>query len=481
MNTLKRQATDGLIWSTIDKFSAMFLQFILGIVLARILMPNDYGLIGMIAIFMAIGQSLVNSGFYAALIQKKDVNDRDHSTIFYFNLAISILLYGILFMSSKYVANFYKEPLLTDLIKVIGLNIVILSFSLIHRVILTINIDFKTQAIVNIIAVILGGTVGIILALNGYGVWALVYQLLSKNFTVSLLFWILNNWKPLLVFDKKSFYTLFGYGSNLMLSELLRIFFKNIYLIIIGKVYKTEELGYFTRAILFKQIPGTLVNSILQSVTFPLLVKVIDDERKTKEILVRSVRLSGFLLSPVTFIFLFYSEPIILVLLTEKWLPSVLLLQILSLEIIFLPIQFVNLNFLNAKGRSDLFLYLEIAKNILTIGIIMLTYKLGLVQLVIGYVGVSFLSFFINTHFTKKFIGYSALFQLKDLMPYVFTGLLAGLLSFYISGFSPYPLLKLLFGIGTYACIYILLSYLFKFNELFELKEIFLDKLKAKK
>jgi O-antigen/teichoic acid export membrane protein len=481
MNTLKRKATDGLLWSGIDKFSTMFLQFVLGIVLARILVPHDYGLIGMIAVFIAIGQSLVNSGFYAALIQKKDVNDRDHSTIFYFNLITSILLYGILFLSSGYIADFYKEPLLVDLIRIVGLNIIIMSFSLIHRVILTINIDFKTQAIVNITASLLGGVVGIVLAIYGYGVWALVYQLLCKNLTTSLMFWILNHWKPLIVFDSKSFKALFGFGSNLLISELLRIFFRNIYLIIIGKTYNAEELGYFTRAILFKQIPGTLVNSILQSVTFPLLVKVIDNDAKTKDILERSVRLSGFLLSPVTFIFLFYSEPIILVLLTEKWLPSVLLLQILSLEIIFLPVQFVNLNYLNAKGRSDLFLYLEVIKNILTIVVIIATYKLGLVQLVIGYVGVSFLSFFINTYFTKKFIRYSALNQLEDLMPYVFTGLITGGLSFYISNFLSTPLLKLFFGVGTYACFYTLLSYVFKFRELFELREIFLDKLKMRK
>ncbi|KAA1244179.1 lipopolysaccharide biosynthesis protein [Aquimarina sp. RZ0] len=480
MSILQKKTTIGLVWSSIDKFSTMLVQFILGIVLARILMPEDYGLIGMIAIFIAISQSIVDSGFFTALVQKKDVNQTDYSTIFFFNIIVGCFLYGLLFVCADSIANFYETNVLTNIIKVIGLNVIIVSTTIVHKAFITTKIDFKTLAIINITSAIIGGGVGIYLALHNYGVWALVYQSIVRSMTMAILYWMLNQWKPDFIFNKKSFTSLFGFGSKLMLSELLKTFFKNIYLIIIGKIYKAEELGYFTRATLFKQIPATLITSILQSVTFPVLVKVIDEDHKVKNLLERSVKLTAFVLFPIIMMLLFYAKPIILVLLTNKWLPTVVLLQILSIEIIFHPLQYINLNFLNAKGRSDLFLKLELIKNILIILAILATYQFGLIWMSIGYVIVSCMGFFINTYYTKKYIRYSAFDQLKDLLPYFSASVLASGTGFLISGFFNIPLIQLITGVTISLALYFLFSRIMKFKELIEIQNLVLHKIKTK-
>ncbi|WP_025743580.1 lipopolysaccharide biosynthesis protein [Aquimarina pacifica] len=478
MSVLKRKTTTGLIWSSIDKFSTLLMQFIFGIVLARILMPEDYGLIGMIAIFIAISQSLVDSGFYTALVQKKNASIKDYSTIFFFNLFVSLLLYIILFLCANPIANFYDEPILTDLIKVVAINIIIVSTTIVHRAILATKLNLRIVAIINITSTLISGFVGIYLAMNGYGVWSLVYQQLTRSVLSALLFWILHPWQLKVLFDVAAFKTLFGFGSNLMISELLKIFFKNLYLIVIGKIYKAEELGFYTRATLFKQVPGALVHTILQSVTFPVLIKVIDDDNKVKLLLVRSIKLTGFILCPIIVTLLFFSKPLILSLLTEKWLPTVVLLQILSIDIIFIPINYINLNFLNAKGRSDLFLKLELAKNIITIIVILATFNFGLVAMTIGYVVSSILGFLLNTHYTKKYISYSAYSQLRDLIPYMITSLLIGLISFYISSHFENVSIQLVLGSLLIGGMYLVISEVLKFKEWIEIKGILSNRLK---
>jgi len=476
VGALKNKAENGFLWSSIDKFSTLAIQFSVGIVLARILEPEAFGLIGMIAILIAISQCLVNSGFYTALVQKKEVSNDDYSTILFFNIAVGLVLYVILFLFSNHISSFYKEPVLIDLVKVVAINIVILSTTVVHRAMLTRKIDFKTQAIAHISSSVIGGIIGIYAALNGYGVWALVFQYLSRSLMVALLFWSLNRWIPVFVFKKESFNSLFSFGSKLMISELLKALFKNLYIVIIGKIYKAEELGYFTRADLFKQVPGTLVGNILQSVTFPLMVKVIDDDSKVRNILSRSTKLSGFILFPVILWILFFAKPLILVLLTEKWLPTVVLLQILSLDILFSPIQYINLNFLNAKGRSDLFLKLEMTKNVLTVLAIIATYQYGIIYMSIGYVLVSLISFFINSFYTGKYVGYTAFKQLKDLAPYALGGILAVAPSFLLSFSISSSFIQLFLGTFLSVFGYLIISKILKFKELNDIKRIVVDK-----
>ena len=415
------------------------------------------------------------------MVQKKDADQRDYTTVFYFNIGIGIVIYFILFFSSNYIAHFYDEPRLIDLVKVVALNIVIISTTLIHKTILTIKIDFKTQATINISAVIIGGIIGIYMAIKGYGVWALVYQYLSKNVITAILYWIMNSWKPGFLFDKKSFKSLFRFSSNLMISDLLRLFFQNLYSIVIGKAYNAEELGYFTRATLFKQVPCALVITILKNVIFSAMVKVINDKVKVKNLLVRSIRLTGFLLFPVIIMLLFYSKPLVVVLLTEKWLPIVVLLQILSLEIIFSSIRHINMNFLNANGRADLFLRVEIIKNTLTAIVILATFKFGLIPITVGYVAVSFFGFLINTHYSDRFIKYPALEQLKDLSPYALMSLLAGGISYYLCHFIATPLLHLVLGILLNFGLYLWGAHIVKFKEFIDIKELIVNRIQTNK
>ncbi|MEW7277940.1 lipopolysaccharide biosynthesis protein [Aquimarina sp. 2201CG1-2-11] len=480
MSSLKKKATNGVIWSSIDKSSSMGIQFIFGIILARILLPEDYGLIGMITIFITISQAIVESGFSRALIQKKNADQIDYSTTFFFNFLISLLVYGTLYIAAPYIAGFYKEPILIALVKVVGLNVIVSSVAIIQRTIMIKKIDFKSQAIVNITSGITGALIGVGFALSGYGVWSLVFQYLSRNIMMSLMFWFFSDWKPSWIFSIEALKKLFDFGSKILASTLLYAAFQNIYLVVIGKVYKSEELGYYTRATLFKQIPATLVTTIMQNVTFPILVDVIEDNKRVKNVMKRSIKLTAFLLFPMISILVVFAHPIVLVLLTEKWLPTVLLLQILAVGAIFFPLNAINNNFLNAKGRSDLFLKLEIINTLLTLLTIAITYQFGMTVIATGYVLVSGVGFFTYTYYPSKFIGYSGIKQLLDMLPYVLVSAGVTILSYIALSFIENQLVFLILGTITSGLGYAFCSYFFKFKEVEDLKEIILSKLKKK-
>ncbi|WP_103865759.1 lipopolysaccharide biosynthesis protein [Aquimarina sp. I32.4] len=478
MNSLKSKAANGVIWSGIDKSSTMLIQFIFGIILARLLLPEDFGLVGMITIFITISQAIVESGFSRALIQKKDANQIDYSTTFFFNFLISIVVYAILYFTAPFIANFYNEPILIDLVKVVGLNVIISSAAIVHRTILIKQINFKTQAIVNIIAGLTGVAVGISCALSGLGVWSLVLQYLSRNFMTSLLFWVMNSWKPSLVFSIEALKQLFDFGSKILATTLLYAAFQNIYLVVIGKIYKSEELGYYTRATLFKQIPATLVTTIIQNVSFPILVDVIDDNEQVKKVMRRSVKLTAFLLFPMIIVLIVFAHPLVLILLTEKWLPTVILLQILTIGVIFFPINAINTNLLNARGRSDLFLKLEIINNTITILTLAATYQFGMTIIAIGYVCVSCIGFFTYTYYSGKHIGYSGIKQIVDMMPYIFASVLSVVISYFIWSYVDSRGVFLVGGVVTSVIGYIICSYLFKFKEYEDIKNRIQSKLR---
>ncbi|SEL10964.1 Membrane protein involved in the export of O-antigen and teichoic acid [Aquimarina amphilecti] len=477
MTSLKKKAVGGVIWSGVDKSSTMLIQFVFGIVLARLLLPEDYGLIGMITIFITVSQAIVESGFSRALIQKKEANQIDYSTTFFFNFLISICIYGILYIVAPFIAGFYEEPLLIDLIKVVGLNVIVSSFAIIQRTILIKKINFKAQAIVNITSGLIGAFVGIGCALSGLGVWSLVLQYLSRNFATSVLFWIFNDWRPSFIFSINALKKLFNFGSKILASTLLYAAFQNIYLVVIGKIYKSEELGYYTRATLFKQIPATLVTTIMQNVTFPILVDVIEDDERVRKIMKRSVRLTSFLLFPMITILIAFANPLVLVLLTEKWLPTVVLLQILAIGVIFFPINAINSNFINAKGRSDLFLKLEIINNILIVITLGITYSFGIEIIAVGYVIVSFIGFFTYAYYSGKYIGYSGFKQIIDMLQYAFVSIFLTAGSYFLWSFIEDQLLYLVLGICTVGIGYIVCAHLLKFEEYEEIKSIIRKKI----
>lgn len=281
--SLKQKTISGLFWSFIDQFANLLISFIVGIILARILTPREFGLIGMITIFIAISESFINSGFSNALIRKNDATDTDYSTVFYYNLAVGILFYLILFFTAPLISNFFNEPQLTRIIKALGLILIIDSLTIIQRTILTKRIDFKLQTRISIISSLGSGIIGIVMAFEGFGVWSLVVQRLSKQALNSLFLWIWNKWRPSLIFSMKSFKELFSFGSKLLLSGLIDTIFRHVYKLIIGKFYSAQDLGYYTRAEEFKKLPSQTLNSVVGRVSYPVLSSIKDDRERLKK------------------------------------------------------------------------------------------------------------------------------------------------------------------------------------------------------
>ncbi|MCM1093917.1 MAG: lipopolysaccharide biosynthesis protein [Lachnospiraceae bacterium] len=395
-------------------------MFVVMIIMARILTPEDYGLVGMLTIFIAISQSLIDSGFSQALIRKQDRSEVDNSTVFYFNIAVGVILYLILFFSAPLIAKFYNEPILIPLTRVISLSILINSFVVVQRALLTVNIDFKTQAKASFSAAIASGIVGITMAYTGWGVWAIVwYQITNLAVNVGLL-WIFSKWRPQLVYSWKSFKELFFFGSKLAASGIIDTLYNNIFLIVIGKIFNASDLGYYTRAQQFAAFPSSNLTGIIQRVTFPVLCTIQDDDERLQSVYRRFLRLSAFLIFPLMIGLAAVAKPLVLLLLKEQWEFAATLLSIICLSMMWYPIHSINLNLLQVKGRSDLFLKLEIVKKCVGIAILCCTIPLGLVAMCWGTVLSSLISLIINTHYTGKLIQVGFLKQMKDLSPSLF-------------------------------------------------------------
>jgi len=472
--SLKDKTVKGIVWSTLERFSVQGVQFVVMIIMARMLSPNDYGLIGMLTIFLAISQSLVDSGFSQALIRKLDRTETDNSTVFYFNLIVGVILYGLLFISAPFIADFYNEPLLTDITRVIGLSIIINSLVVVQRALLTVKIDFKTQAKASMSAAISSGVVGIGMAASGYGVWSIVYfQLTNLGVNVSLLC-VLSKWRPKRSYSWESFHELFGFGSKLMFSGLLNTAYSNLYLIVIGKVFRASDLGYYTRAQQFSEFPSSNVTGIIQRVTYPVLCSIQDDDERLANVYRRFLRLSAFVIFPLMTGLAAVAKPTILLLLKEQWAFTIILLQILCFSMMWYPIHAINLNLLQVKGRSDLFLKLEIFKKIIGVLLLCITVSMGLIAMSVGLILSSIIALIINTYYTGQLIKVGFIKQMRDLFP---TLLLSVSMSAVVYGaLQLMPInsyvMQLVSGIIIGSLYYLSLAKLLKFNELSELIEL---------
>lgn len=469
-SSLKSTATRGMLWNAIEKFSVQAGQLIIGIVLARILMPEDFGLIGMLSIFIAISQTFIDSGMGSGLIQKKEKKDIDFSTVFVFNFAVSATFYLLLFFSAPLIASFYNMPQLVILTRVLAIIIIINSLAIVQRTRLTININFKTIAQVNVVSVFTSGAFGIFFAYLGYGVWSLVIQQLVNALVAVIMFWFLSKWKLSLEFSKQAFKDLFGYGSKLLLSGLYAQTMANIYNIAIGKAFSAAELGFYTRAKSFAELTAGTVTSVLHQVSFPILASLQDDKKKMVHIFSRMIRMSSFFIFPVMTILALLTDPIVRLLLTEKWLPVVPLLQWMCFARIFYPISVINMNILNAIGRSDLFLKVDLSKFPISVVALIVTIPLGVKAMVIGHVITSFISYIINSYLPGKLFGYGALAQLKEMIPvFIATGISA-LIVFLVNLNINSPILKITLGLNIGLVVFSVSSYLMKINELREVQ-----------
>ncbi len=469
MTSLKQKTATGLKWSSIESFSSQGISFVIGIIIARILSPSDYGIIGMILIFTEVSAVFINGGFSAALIRKQNRTESDLSTVFYYNIAVSLFFYLVLFVSAPYIAAFYDSPVLTMVVRVVSLNMVIGALGSIQSTILNIAIDFKTQTKITVITLIITGTIGISMAYNGYGVWALVFQGLASTVISTVLLWFFIGWKPKLVFSLNSFKELFGFGSKLMLSGLLDTVYRNIYQVVIGKKFTSAELGFFTRAKGLAQLPSSNITNIIQRVTFPVLSEMQDNITQLGNNYRKLLKMSAFIIFPLMMLLFGLAEPLIKILLTDKWLPAVPMLQVLCFSYMFYPIHAINLNLLQVKGRSDLFLRLEIIKKVMITIVLFATAPFGVLVMCYGIIVTSVLALIINTFYTGKLINVGFFKQIKDIFPIMILSFITGFLAYLPSMILTESYFQL--GLGGFlgAVFFIGASYLLKFSELNEL------------
>lgn len=469
-----------MVWTFSQQFGIQAMSFLVSIVMARVLSPVDFGLMGMIGVFVAIGVSLMNSGLTQSLIRTTNPGQDDYSTVFYFNLAGSILVYWLLFFTAPLVANFFSQPVLVLVIRVFCLSFIVSAFSEVQMARLTKEMNFKLQLLIAIPSMICSGLLGILLAYLGYGVWSLVWMSLCQTFLNTVQLWIRTGWKPSFIFDRNKFRYHFKFGYKLTLSGLLDTIFTNIYLVIIGRFFIPSEVGYFTRADSLRQLPVRNISTALNKISYPLFASIQDDNARLKSAYKKIMQMVIFIIAPLLILMGVLADPLFRFLFTEKWLPAVPYFRILCIAGILYPLHAYNLNILNVRGRSDLFLNLEIIKKLLIISMIAITIRFGIIALIWGQVISSILSFFINSYYSGKFLDYSAWQQVKDILPLLGLGLVAGIavwmLDHQLEAYHIHDLGRLLIGILSGACLYLGAAYILKMDSLQELKRIILKR-----
>ncbi len=469
---LKGVAAKGLFWSAMERFGAQGIQFVFGIMITRILMPSDYGLLGMILIFMAVGQTLIDSGFGSALIWKKIPTENDYSTVFYFNISVSFLLYAIFYFLAPVISQFYNEPLLVDLIRVISLNFIILSFSLIQQTILQKRVDFKLLAFVNIPGSFLAGVIALFMAFKGFGVWSLVIQILIKSFITSFLLWILNKWRPNFVFSLFSLKELFSYGSKLTGAGLIYTIFQYFYYNVIGKLFPVEALGFYTKASQLQEFPVKTIGSIFHRVAFPVFASIQDEKERLKNAIGKTIRTMAFFNFPILIGLIAVADNLISVVLTDKWLPASGYFKLLCLIGLFYSFHVVNGEVLKTKGKSNWVLNLEIITKTIMVTNIVITWRWGITAIILGQMVTVIVGHLLGTWYVWKSTGYSLWQQIKDVYVYLLLSVFMYLVAVVILHFVSNPVISLILASAGGAAFYLLGATLLKFEEIKEFRKI---------
>lgn len=416
MSELKQKTTNGLKWSAIERIATQAIQLIVMLILGRMLGPEAFGLVGMLAIFIAISQTFVDSGFSSALIRKQDRSEADYATTFYFNIVVSLSCYFLLFICAPYIAYFYHQPELINLTRVLGVVILANAFAVVQRTRLTVAMDFKTQAKASLLSVSCSTIVALTLAYYNFGVWALVGQTLSFAIFNVILLNIFDPWLPKCGFSKASFKSLFGFGSKLLASGLLDTIYNNIYQIIIGKLFNAGQLGLFSQAKNLSSIPAMTLTGIIQRVTYPMMSHIQNDQQALDKAYLLTLRLAAVVIFPIIIGLGLVAKPLLTVLLGSEWQSAAELMTILCLGYMLYPVHAINLNLLQVKGRSDLFLQLEIIKKVITTIVLVITIPFGIKVICIGMVIQSYLAVLINTYYTGKLSSLTMLKQCKELI-----------------------------------------------------------------
>ena len=468
--SLKNQAISGVFWVFINLFLTRGASFFATVFLARILSPDDFGLMGMIVIFMGIGTTLINSGLSQSLIRSNDSGDIDYSTIFYTNIGFSFLVYMLIFTIAPFIAVFYEQEVLINIIRVYCLGYIIFATSAIQTAILTKEMKFKELAQYQIPATVISILIGILLAYKGFGIWSLVWMTLVNHLVRSLVFWYKTKWTPGLNFSIKILKKHLNFGYKLMLSSILNTGFKNIYNVIIGKSYALNILGFFERSQAFQHYIVATLTEIISNVSYPLLSKIQNDKEKMVAVFKKIIIITFFIVAPVMSGLAVLAKPLFQVVLGEKWIEAVPFFQMLCVSGIIYPLHFLNINLLKVLGRSDLFLKIEIYKQILLVAVILVAFQYGITGLLISIIVHSILGFFINTHYTNQLIDYGAKKQLLDLLPFfilciISSGIMFSIYNF-LGNYDPY--LQFLLPMIAGATFYTLANYFFNLSPIIE-------------
>lgn len=472
-DNLKQQTKKGIYWKFAEQFSNYGIQFIIGIVMARLLSPEDYGITALPAVFMAVAGLFAGAGFGTAMIRKKELTEKDLSTAFYYSLIAGVGLYVVLFLASPLIADFYNVPVLRPLIRVTALGFIYGPLVTPQNIILTRRLDFKTPTKIGIVSRILSGILGVIMAFYGYGVWALTISGLFSGILVLALNWYVVRWYPKTGWSKDSFKYLWGFGNKYMTSQILDTLYNNITPIFIGKYYSTAELGVYNRAEGYAALPSKNIHGVISSVTFPVLSKMQDDGDALARNYRRMLKVTAFVVFPVMMLLAGLARPLILIMITAKWEACIILLQIICFSMMWWPIHAINLNILLVKGRSDLFLRLEIIKKVYGVIILVTTLPFGLIVLCIGRVFTNILGLIVNTYYTAKIIDYGFMAQMRDLMPILFLSILSFVVSLIATIIIPDLWLQLIVGGACGSLTYLGLAILFKRSELHDVEYMF--------
>lgn len=471
--SLKDKTKKGLYWKFAEQFSNYGIQFLIGIIMARLLSPSDYGITALPAVFIAIAGVFTNAGFSDALVRKIELKEEDLSTAFLYSLGVGLLCYGILFFASPWIADFYNTPVLKPLMRVTALSFILTPLRTPQNVLLRRNLDFRTPAKISVIVTCLSGIVGIAMAYTGYGVWALVISGLFAIVFGLLMTVYMVRWYPKKGWSRESFRYLWGYGNKMMASGILDTLYRNVTPVIVGKFYSTADLGVYNRARGYASLPSSNIHAVVREVSFPVLSKIQDDDERLISNYRRMIKLSAFVIFPLMMLLAALARPLIIVMITAKWEACIILLQLMCFSMMWYPIHALNLNILTVKGRTDLFLKLEIAKKVVGLVVICGALPFGLVAFCSAQIGSSLVSLIINTWYTGKFYKFGFIEQMKDLAPILLLSIVMFASVLMLTFFLPNYYLQILLGGILAFGIYVGGGLLFKFSEMNDLKYMF--------
>lgn len=447
------------LWKFLERASHQLVSFFVQIILARLLLPADFGIIALLMVFINLAQVFVQNGFNTALIQAKNPDDRDFSSVFYLSLGVAGILYIVLFISAPAISAFYKMPDLTRVLRVLSLILFFGAVNSIQNAVVSREFKFKQLFYSSLGAILISGTIGVYLAYAGYGTWALVWQQLSNSLFLCLIMWITVKWRPKLLFSLDRLSKLFSFGWKLLVSALLDTGYREMQSLVIGKMFSASDLGFYNRGRMFPQVVVGNIDGSIQSIMLPALSQVQDDPRRIKEMMRRAITMSAFIIAPLMAGMIATAEPIVRIVLTDKWLPSVPFMQICCISFIFYPIHTANLTAINAVGRSDIFLKLEIYKKLLGMAVLVVTIILFRSVIAIAWSAVlsGIISTFINAYPNKRLICYTYSEQMKDLMPSFLISAVMGVCVYFLGFWNapPYVLLpmQIFFGFGLYVLL----------------------------